>query len=260
MKTTFCIIVASLLSLTISAEVTNTGKRTRPPRRPYTPSGGIVEKKYTGNVLRIINTQDIISADKVQQIAQEMRWQALLPFEVMTKNMLAGESPMKIATDSVNVNNVGAIVLVINEETLPIVLTAPEQRWTILNINSIKTDAKSIEKIEERFTKLLWIAIGRTLGAGYSSYKPCVMAPFKDIVGLDNNPAKKPCPEPFNKMIDTGAAYGIKTINIASYRKACQEGWAPAPTNDIQKAIWDKVHAMPTAPIKIKPETKKVRE
>lgn len=167
---------------------------------------------------------------------------------------------MKIATDSVNVNNVGAIVLVINEETLPIVLTAPEQRWTILNINSIKTDAKSIEKIEERFTKLLWIAIGRTLGAGYSSYKPCVMAPFKDIVGLDNNPAKKPCPEPFNKMIDTGAAYGIKTINIASYRKACQEGWAPAPTNDIQKAIWDKVHAMPTAPIKIKPETKKVRE
>ena len=41
------------------------------------------------------------------------------------------------------------------------------------------------------------------------------------------------------------------------YRKACEEGWAPQPTNDVQKAIWDKVHAMPTEPLKIKPETKK---
>ena len=44
------------------------------------------------------------------------------------------------------------------------------------------------------------------------------------------------------------------------YVLAVREGWAPAPTNEYQKAIWDKVHAMPTAPIKIKPETKKVRE
>ena len=55
-------------------------------------------------------------------------------------------------------------------------------------------------------------------------------------------------------------AKGLTTFSITSYKKACEEGWAPAPTNDIQKAIWDKIHAMPTAPIKIKPETKKVRE
>ena len=34
----------------------------------------------------------------------------------------------------------------------------------------------------------------------------------------------------------------------------------PAPTNDVQKAIWDEIHAMPTEPIKIKPETKKVSD
>ena len=56
------------------------------------------------------------------------------------------------------------------------------------------------------------------------------------------------------------ASRGIEMSKISSYLKACQEGWAPAPTNEYQKAIWDKVHAMPTAPIKIKPETKKVRE
>ena len=53
---------------------------------------------------------------------------------------------------------------------------------------------------------------------------------------------------------------GVTPTIIAHYRQACQQGWAPAPTNEYQKAIWDKVHQLPTAPIKIKPETKKVSE
>ena len=50
---------------------------------------------------------------------------------------------------------------------------------------------------------------------------------------------------------------GVLPAQRATYLKACEEGWAPAPTNDVQKAIWEKVHAMPTEPLKIKPETKK---
>jgi len=50
---------------------------------------------------------------------------------------------------------------------------------------------------------------------------------------------------------------GVTPVRYATYRIACREGWAPQPTNDVQKAIWDKVHAMPTEPIKIKPEEKK---
>ena len=68
---------------------------------------------------------------------------------------------------------------------------------------------------------------------------------------------------PYDKVISAQKflkSRGYAPLIRAPYAKACREGWAPAPTNDIQKAIWDKVHAMPTAPIKIKPETKKVRE
>ena len=50
---------------------------------------------------------------------------------------------------------------------------------------------------------------------------------------------------------------GIRPEQKVFYRKAVEEGWAPAPTNEFQRAIWDKVHAMPTEPLKIKPETKK---
>ena len=46
--------------------------------------------------------------------------------------------------------------------------------------------------------------------------------------------------------------YGVMPWKVATYKKACREGWAPAPTNEYQQAIWDKVHAIPTDPIKIK--------
>ena len=63
-----------------------------------------------------------------------------------------------------------------------------------------------------------------------------------------------------NQLIDIGMLYGIKTLTIASYRTACHYGWAPAPTNDVQRAIWQKVHEMPAAPLKILPEKTKVKE
>ena len=54
-------------------------------------------------------------------------------------------------------------------------------------------------------------------------------------------------------------ARGMTPTRIASYKKACQEGWAPAPTNDVQKAIWEKVHAVPATPMKIEFDPKKGR-
>ena len=63
----------------------------------------------------------------------------------------------------------------------------------------------------------------------------------------------------FNKMINNAKLMGVAVRRRVSYRKACQEGWAPAPTNDIQKAIWDKVHAVPATPMKIEFDPKKGR-
>ena len=42
--------------------------------------------------------------------------------------------------------------------------------------------------------------------------------------------------------------HGSKPLNVPPLRKAqyivaAREGWAPAPTNDIQKAVWDRVMA-----------------
>jgi hypothetical protein len=38
---------------------------------------------------------------------------------------------------------------------------------------------------------------------------------------------------------------GVKPISVVTYRKAVEAGWAPAPTNDIQRAIYDEVKKAP---------------
>ena len=51
------------------------------------------------------------------------------------------------------------------------------------------------------------------------------------------------------------ASIGITPSQKASYKTACEEGWAPAPTNDVQKAIWERTKAekdkKPSNPIKV---------
>lgn len=37
-------------------------------------------------------------------------------------------------------------------------------------------------------------------------------------------------------------AKGIAPYVATTYRQACADGWAPAPTNEYQKAIWDSFH------------------
>ena len=51
--------------------------------------------------------------------------------------------------------------------------------------------------------------------------------------------------------------YGLRPWHETTYRKACEEGWAAEPADEFQKAIWDEIHAMPSEPLKIAPETTK---
>ena len=54
--------------------------------------------------------------------------------------------------------------------------------------------------------------------------------------------------------------FDMRPYRRTTYLKACEEGWAAPPADKFQQAIWDKVHAMPTEPIKIKPEEKKTEK
>lgn len=51
--------------------------------------------------------------------------------------------------------------------------------------------------------------------------------------------------------------FGIPPAIMKPYKIACQEGWAPQPTNDIQRTIWNQAHQVPDKPITIEFDPKK---
>ena len=51
--------------------------------------------------------------------------------------------------------------------------------------------------------------------------------------------------------------YGITPKAYSTYKKACEEGWAPQPVNDAQRKIWNQVHAIPDKPLTIEFDPKK---
>ena len=152
-----------------------------------------------------------------------------------------------------------ASLFIIDNEKMPAILVAPENSWAIVNVAVIAKETRPVF-FEMRTKKQMSRAFALLCGASNSQYPRALTRGIINEQDLDRNPD-------FQLPVDVLARFrtymeplGVKPSVLVPYRRACEEGWAPAPTNDIQKAIWDKVHAMPTAPIKIKPETKKVRE
>ena len=154
----------------------------------------------------------------------------------------------------------GAKVLieVIDDLTSPIMTAYPEDYKAVVNVGKLDKNLKG--KALERFypsrcRKELLRAFCFACGAGGSQYPNNIMA-IGDITELDL----------YDEFIpgDTAstcelrlAKVGVTPIRFATYAKACREGWAPSPTNDQQRAIWDKIHQIPDKPMTIEFDPKR---
>ena len=150
-----------------------------------------------------------------------------------------------------------ASIFIIEDETLPAILVAPESRWALVNIAPIAKEQRLVF-FEQRTKKELSRAFAYLCGATGSKFERSLTRGITSQAELDKNYDYELPMDIVQRFWDYMKPLGVLPAQRATYLKACEEGWAPAPTNDVQKAIWDKVHAMPTEPLKIKPEEKKV--
>ena len=154
-----------------------------------------------------------------------------------------------------------ATLFVIDDESMPSILHAPEQKWCMVNVAPLAKGAGEKKAFfAARVQKQLTRGFSLLAGSQDSNYPESLLGCITSPEGLDKH---VDCRLPVDIMARFPpylAGYGVKPYVLSTYKKACEEGWAPQPTNDVQKAIWEKVHAMPTEPIKIKPETKKVTQ
>lgn len=145
----------------------------------------------------------------------------------------------------------------VESDELPSLVTAPESGWSIVNVKALKTPSADAEVLAKRVRCEILRGFAFVVGGAYVSHGDFLMRDVKAPEDLDET-RREGFGIEVSRHIDTYShLYGITPWRQASYRKACREGWAPAPTNDYQKAIWNEIHALPSNPIKIKYDPKR---
>jgi len=214
-------------------------------------SGGLVERDVPGKSALIVNAQSAVPMECIIESTASIRGLSLVKVEVATGDPSKAHRPTPQHP---------VVVSVVNDVSSDVtLLVAPEQNWAELNVRLLLQDNPTDDVVASRLHKELWRAILMAMGAANSMSQPCLLKQINTLRELDRTKTMLPSPQPISNMIDVADKLGIVRVHKATYRKACKEGWAPEPTNDVQRAIWEETRKLPEKPIQIKFDPKKGR-
>ena len=220
-------------------------------------TGGIVLKSGSGKgSFHFVNGSKLITIDAIKSAIEPIKKFARIDVKVGNGENVTPLNAQKAIKNS----GANACIFLVDSDEIPRLLLAPEEGWGMVNVLALNSDSPPKEKLALRVRKEIVRAFTFVCGSVSDIRNGITMRPVGGLSDIDSIPSDKFTPANMKTMEEQLRLLGIEPVVKATYKKACLEGWAPAPTNDIQKAIWDKIHALPTTPIKIKPETKKVRE
>lgn len=209
--------------------------------------GGLVSAPTQGRVIRILNKTDKVTIPELDEMTAEIT--QLLGFVVEVV-----DSPK--ATNQ----RTGCLITIAEQDGAPTILVAPEEPWAAVNVKNLMKDNPTDEVLKTRIRKELWRAFGFAMGAANSNMQPCLMRPVFSLKDLDAEKVAILSPEPLMGISQTAERLNFATSRRVTYKTAVTEGWAAQPTNDVQRAIWEKVKAeqseKPSNPIKIRPGDK----
>ena len=209
-------------------------------------TGGLLPIPAKGNGFLFRDAQQKLPPGFLQEAGPKLG--RILQLKVKTDSVQVEGCVMKACTDALADKDIGAMILLVDKPEFPSLLLAPESRWAIVNVAPLASDNPDATKLQQRARRELWRAFAYVLGAAHSASPKCLMKPVFSLADLDNLSTEIVSPEALNKMMQGARTSGLAVARMTTYRKACQEGWAPSPTNDFQKAIWNEVKAKAATP------------
>jgi hypothetical protein len=198
-------------------------------------TGGLVQRPIEGRSVLILDMQEKVSvADKAAKGIKDF-------FRVIvTSRKEKSSDPMDMAKTALAEKNIGLVIVVCESATLPTLLIAPEARWAIVNVTALNSDATNVDLLTTRVEKEILRAFGYVAGAANSKFEGCAMSPIYKPQDLDTLKTAAISPGPLPSIFKTLNVLGIASIKYVTYKVACEEGWAPMPTNSFQKVIWEE--------------------
>lgn len=226
------------------------------------PSGGerfggyLVRPNSKQGAVLVLNAQDQMKDEEIKAAFKPLFSDG---YDVrIERRALAGTAPCELARKS----GAPVTVAVFAEKGKPPMVACPDEHWAVVNVaamdEGLKTDEAKAKFVPGRCRRELLRAFVLAAGASGSAFSgnilSCRKIPDLDLVG-------EFIPEDaFDSCRKYMATCGITPERRVPYLIAVREGWAPAPTNDVQRMIVEKLQNAkergPANAIRIQPPKK----
>ena len=219
----------------VSAEGARAQRQAEFAKKYYANTGGRVVKPDSGEgKIVVYNAQKKIPAEMLKAAADHMTITLAMRFEVQDIEPVAFEGFDATAKK----NNGGATIFVVDNSALPLSLVAYENGWGM--VNAALLAGSPAEKVAERTEKELTRTTALVCGIASGS-TGSLMMPVRNVDALDNCelPTERGNPMVLGPIHKYMLNFGVTPVTVATYRKACSDGWAPKPKDDAQRALWE---------------------
>lgn len=200
-------------------------------------TGGMIEPPENSKKVVLFDARTY-DQSVLTNLAQAAENQLFLTCEVRKLRLEEKDDPIRIAL-SLKKGDVGAVLLFCERESYPTLSAFPEDCVAVVNLTPFQSPDYATYR--RRLVREFWRGLGFALG-GYGNQVQSggVMQPVYSIADLDNLPGFSISPMGINSIVMNKVRVGIHRKNPVPYSRACREGWAPHPTNDVQRALYDR--------------------
>lgn len=207
----------------------------------YERTGGQIVKPGTmsGKVV-FANAQNRVAEAVIQKDAAFIAKALKIQIDAVKGN------PVGLTNADAELERLGAQVgvFIVDDEKDPhALLLAPESRWAIVNVAPLAADGATGEKLAGRLRKEIGRGFGLASGAFNSKFEWTILGPVTKARDLDRIPEYYLTADIQPRIMPYLAELGVRPYELKTYRRACVEGWAPDPTNDVQRAIMESVRS-----------------
>jgi predicted Zn-dependent protease len=235
---TLCIVTSVVfVSLAVFGQETPQSPNTNEIReKALMESGGPILMPERGPYILLLNAQNKIDANVFDEEVAHAKRVFKYPFH----SSATTNQWRQVAKDELT-KGASVVVVVAEMECDSSLVVLPSEQIAIVNINGLKDEKESV--FNNRFHKELLRGIAYALGVGNTSNPICILKPVKSLEELDALQGNQLGPDALSAAMRVAKARGMSMMRMISYKAAVYQGWAPPPTNDYQKAVWDRVMA-----------------
>lgn len=218
-------------------------------------TGGVIRKEGSAKgVFVVLNAQRTVNETELARLPDILgHWMHVQSKVVKLDNKSIAPSRVKKLIQQEG----GILGVALVDDDGPSLLVAPEDGWSVVNVAALSKDGAAASTVAARVRKEALRAFAFVAGGAYMARGEPLMRDITRPQDLDTVAIEQFGVETVTRVRESAPLYGLTPWRQATYKVACEEGWAPAPTNDYQKAIWEQSKAEkergPSNPIQIKP-------